>query len=387
MSGFACISFLFLSVVFCNTGKRNSLDSEVLDVMINYHTIGLSTVVVKDNKIVYTRTFGYNPDYSDSTLRLAIPIDGIHVIQSISKSFISTAIMQLVENGKLNLDDDVNKYLAFRVRNPKYLDTPITVRMLLSHRSTINDKYYGWTYDQIDPNKGKNWQECYNDYKPGTLFSYCNLNYNLVGAIIEQITGKKFFDYIDENIINPLGLYASFNLTKIDSTRLVRAYQYEKNTGRLKKDDHIYNYQFYENILNDYKLGSSSTACFSPSGGMKISVIDLAKYMIMHMNYGEYNGKRIISKESELEMWRPQGDDESQNAYFSQYGLSFSRWPKIVDGESFVGITGGAHGVHSAMYFNPEKKYGFVVICNGCTSDIKMKDSIVKILYNYFIKE
>ena len=108
---------------------------------------------------------------------------------------------------------------------------------------------------------------------------------------------------------------------------------------------------------------------------------------MMYMNYGRYNGVRILSKESVIEMWRPQGADEPTNSYFSQYGLSFSRWSKIVDGESFVGITGGAHGVHSAMYFNPEKKYGFVVICNGCTSDIIMKDSIVKILYKYLIKE
>ena len=208
-----------------------------------------------------------------------------------------------------------------------------------------------------------------------------------MGAIIELVTGERFFDYIDNHIVSPLGLYGSFNLTKLDSTKLVRSYQYDNTTRTFKKDPYIYNYNHYNKLLDDYKLVSSSTASFSPSGGMKISVIDLAKYMMMHMNYGEYNGIRIISRESELEMWRPQGEDESPNSYFYQYGLSFSRWSKIVDGESFIGITGGAHGVHSAMYFNPEKKFGFVVICNGCTYDTKMKDSIVKILYNHIIKE
>jgi hypothetical protein len=86
-------------------------------------------------------------------------------------------------------------------------------------------------------------------------------------------------------------------------------------------------------------------------------------------------------------MWRPQGMDESPNSYFYQYGLSFSRWKNIVEGETFVGITGGANGVHSAMYFNPDKKYGFIVICNGCTSDIKMKDSVIKVLYKHLIKK
>ena len=101
----------------------------------------------------------------------------------------------------------------------------------------------------------------------------------------------------------------------------------------------------------------------------------------MYMNYGKYKGRRILSKESVLEMWRLQGEHSP-----NQYGLSFSRWSKIVDGEVFVGIIGGSHGVHSAMYFNPNKKYGFVVICNGCTSATKMNNSVVKVLYKHLIK-
>lgn len=386
MKRIACFLILSLSYIISFAQNRYSLDAEIINVMEKYHAIGVSAVVVKDDNIVYTRSFGYNPDYNDTTLRMAIPTDGVYVIQSISKSFIATAIMQLVENGKISLEDDVNNYLNFKVRNPNYMTVPITIRMLLCHRSSINDRHYGWTFDQINPQKGEKWRECYNYYQPGTKFSYCNLNYNLLGAIIERVTGDRFFDYIDSHIVTPMGLYASYNLTKIDSTQLVKALEYDKQSKKYKKDAYIYNYPHYKIILNNYQLGSSSTAYFSPSGGMKISAVDLAKYMIMYMNYGEYHGRRIISRKSVMEMWRPQGDDESENVYFSKYGLSFSRWSKIVEGESFVGITGGAHGVHSAMYFNPEKKYGFVVICNGCTSDIKMKDSIVKILYNHLIK-
>ena len=380
------ISFL-LFCCFVQAFAGNNLQDDILAVMRQYHAIGSSVAIVKNNKLVYTQAFGYNPNYNDTTLREPIPNNGIYVIQSISKSFIATAIMQLVERQYLKLDDDVNKYLSFRVRNPNYIDIPITVRMLLSHRSTINDKHYGWTFDQINPEKGKKWQECYNNYQPGTRFSYCNLNYNLLGAIIENVTGERFFDYIDEHITQPLHLDASFNLTKIDSTKLVKSYQYDKKKHIFKKDPNIYNYQFYNKKIAEYNLGSASTACFSPSGGMKISVTDLAKYMMMHMNKGKYNRKRIIKRKSELEMWRPQGEDNTDKEYFSQYGLSFSRWKNIVEGESFIGITGGAHGVHSAMYFNPKKKYGFIVICNGCTADIKMKDAVVRVLYNHFIKE
>ncbi len=380
------IIILFILCLSCKDIVGQSLDKDIHKIMDIYHSVGVSAVVVKDNIIIYNHTFGYNPDYNDTTRRDTIPDNGIYVIASISKSFIATAIMQLVEKQLLNLDDDVNNYLNFSVRNPQYPSTPITVRMLLDHRSSINDKFYSWNINQINPKKGKNWRGCYNEYQPGTEFKYCNYNYNLLGAIIEKVTGEKFFDYIDDNIMRPLGLNASYNLTKIDTSLLVRSYQYDKKIQRFKKEEIIYNPQYYHDRLRNYKL-CSTTAYFSPSGGVKISAIDLAKYMMMYMNYGEYKGKRILSKESVLEMWRPQGVDESPNSYFSQYGLSFSRWSKIVDEESFVGITGGAHGVHSAMYFNPEKKFGFVVICNGCTSDIKMKDSIVKVLYKHLIKE
>lgn len=377
------LAILLMSPIFCLGEENNGLEMEIVDVMKKYQAVGLSVVVVKDNRLFYSRSFGYNPNYNDTTRRDSIPSNGIYVIASISKSFIATAIMQLVEKKQLNLDDNVNNYLDFKLFNPQYPEIPITVRMLLSQRSSITDRHYSRDINQINPLQGKYWKECYNDYKPGTKFEYCNFNYNLLGAVIEKATGKRFFDYIDENIMDPLGLNASYNLTKLDSTMLVRAYEYDYKTKKNKIVPDLYNCQYYRKILKDYKLGSS-TGYFIPTGGVRISVTDLAKYMIMHMNYGDYNGKRIISRESELEMWRPQGED-FHNSYFSQYGLSFSRWKNVVDGESFVGIVGGSHGIHSAMYFNPEKKYGFIVICNGCTYDTKMKDSIVKILYNHFI--
>ena len=320
-----------------------------------------------------------DPDYNDTTRRKPIPTNGVYVIASISKTFIASAIMQLVEKKLLNIDDDVNNYLDFTVRNPQYLDVPITVRMLLNHRSSINDKYYGWNLSQINPEKGTNWKECYNDYRPGTRFSYCNLNYNLLGAIIEKASGERFFDYIDENIINPLGLNASYNLTKIDSSQLIKAYKYDSKLKIFKPDHSIYNYHYYEGKLKNYTLGET-TACFSPSGGMKISATDLAKYMLMHINYGEFKGKRILSKKSELEMWSRQGVDTT-------YALGFFRDRKILHGEPVVGVRGSAHGVHSIMLFSPEKKFGIVVLCNGCAADRKMKEGIAWLLYKHLIKE
>lgn len=369
---------LLILCLSCHDLVGQNLETEIQKIMIRFKAIGASVAVVKNNRICYTHTFGYNPDYSDTTLRMAIPVNGVFMIQSISKTFISTAIMQLAEKKVLNIDDDVNDFLNFQVRNPNYPNIPITIRMLLNHRSTINDKHYG-SINNINPEKGKKWMECYNDYRPGTKFKYCNYNYTLLGAIIEKVTGRRFFDYIDDNIMLPLGLNASYNLTKIDTSMLVRSYRYDKKTNQFKKEKTIYNLQHYRDKLRNYKLGSS-TSYFSPSGGVKISAIDLAKYMMAHMNYGEYKGKRILNKTSELEMWKSQGNDTT-------YALGFFCDKTILNGEPVIGVRGSAHGVHSIMIFNPEKKFGIVVICNGCTADRKMKQGIAWVLYKHLIKE
>lgn len=128
----------------------------------------------------------------------------------------------------------------------------------------------------------------------------------------------------------------------------------------------------------------NSTPTFSPAGGMRATTLDLTKWMMVHMNYGSYKKTKILSKESELEMWKPRSQGRN-------YGYAFSRYDKIVKGKSFVGMTGGSSGYHSLFFFNPEKKYGFVVICNGCTSKSanggEMNYEIVRTLYNHFIRE
>lgn len=374
-----------LSCMTCYGQESISLEDEIQKVMADYQAIGASVVVVKDNEICYHHTFGYNPDYNDPTLRNPIPDDGIFWIASVSKTFISTAIMQLVEKKKLKLDDDVNRYLNFTVKNPHYADVPVTIRMLLCHRSSINDKYYGWNLDMMQSENEKEYVESFNNYKPGTKFAYCNLNYSLLGAIIENVTGMRFDQYIDQYICMPLGLTGSFNLTMIDSAKLVRTLSFNKVKKKYMQSKLIYDYQYVKNKLADYRLGYS-TACLSPAGGMKLSAMDLAKWMMVHINYGQLNDTIIVSKKSELAMWTPQGTD-------SNYGFAFSRYDKIVKGENFIGMTGGAHGINSVMFFNPEKKYGFVVITNGYVPTKKKGHlpsparELVRPLYKHFIKQ
>src|SRR5690606_20997813 len=116
-------------------------------------------------------------------------------IASISKSFSATSIMQLVEAKKLSLNDDFGNLVGFKIRNPKYPETVITLRMVLSHTSSINDSQGYFNLDVINPSKNKDWAKCYTDKAPGTNYLYCNLNFNMVGAVIERTTGQRFDSY------------------------------------------------------------------------------------------------------------------------------------------------------------------------------------------------
>jgi CubicO group peptidase (beta-lactamase class C family) len=340
--------------MLCLQGNAQPQKAEagIRAIMEQTQVMGLSVAVVKNNKIIYTHSFGLK----DLETRVPLTDDCIFRIASISKSFSATSIMQLAEAKKISLEDDISKLVGFTVRNPKYPETVITLRMVLSHRSSINDSQGYFTLDAINPAKNINWAKCYNDYEPGKGYMYCNLNYNMTGTIIEKISGERFDQYVKHHILDPLQLYAGYCVDSLDRSRFASIYEYNVDSAKFIASPAAYAPR-REEIAN-YVLGYS-TPIFSPTGGMKISATDLAKYMIMHSRLGKYNGKRIISKKSAKQMQTPLSDTEN-------YGLAILKNDKLIAGKIMTGHTGSAYGLYSAMFFQPEEKFGIVVISNGC---------------------
>ncbi len=314
--------------------------------------VGLSVAVVKDNKIIYTNSFG------SSNLETGAPLTNKNIfrIASISKSFSATSIMQLIEAGKLDLDEDVSNLVGFPIRHPKYSETVITLRLLMSHLSSINDSEGYFSLDYINPAKNPNWQKCYNDYEPGKGYQYCNLNFNMIGTIIERTSGERFDQYVKHHILDPLGLYGGYCVDSLDKSRFATIYDYNVDSAKFIMSPNAYAARSEE--IANYTMGYS-TPIFSPTGGMKISATDLAKYMTMHMNYGTYKEGRIITKKSAKLM-------QTVNREEDQYGFGLEISKNLVEGVRLVGHNGAAYGLYSAMYFDPKKKFGIVVISNGC---------------------
>ena len=370
--------FLIFGLFGCSqSDKKLTVEEEIQKIMDETQAVGLSVAVVKNGDIVYTDAFGYK-NLEDS---IPLSTDDMFRIASISKSFSATAIMKLAEEGKLSLDQDVSDLIGFKVRNPKYPKTVITLEMLLSHRSSLNDSQGYFTLDIINPKANPNHKDCYNGYEPGTNYQYCNLNFNMVGTIIEKITGVRFDQYIVETILEPLGLYGGYCVDSLDTERLARIYS--RSEGK-----HVHSpgaYTILGERLNDYKIGYSAPI-FSPTGGMKISAPDLAKYMIMHMNYGEgiVNGEpvRIISEESSKMMQTKRSEPES-------YGYALREADSLWVPEYAIMHTGSAYGLSSVMYFSPINKWGIVVINNGVLVDDDSRPIIrrpVEVLYERIIK-
>lgn len=324
----------------------------IREIMLQSKVMGLSVAVVKKNKVIYNQSFGLK----DAATNTPLTNDCLFRIASISKSFSATSILQLVEAKKLSLDNDISDLIGFKVRNPKFPDAVITIRLLLSHQSSINDSQGYFTLDAINPSKNPDWVKCYNDYKPGSGYMYCNLNYNMIGAIIEKYSGERFDQYIRHHILDPLKLYGGYCVDSLDASRFATLYEYKADSAIFTPSPAAYSPRREE--IASYVMGYS-TPVFSPTGGMKITAADLARYMIMHMKQGRYKGKKIISKKSARLM---------QSTIAEKEGYGFAIWitDKLIPGKTMKGHTGSAYGLNSAMFFNSKEKFGIVVISNGC---------------------
>lgn len=343
--------FLIVGFIAPSKAQNEKAEADFESVMEKYQAVGASVAVVKNGQIIYTHSFGLK----DLDKKLPLTDQDIFRIASISKSFSATSIMQLLEAGKISLNDDLGDLVGFKIRNPKFPDQKITLKMALSHTSSLNDSQGYLNFDVINPDKNSNWAKCYNDYSPGSKFDYCNLNFNLIGAIIEKKSGERFDYYVKNHIIKPLGLYAGYYIDSLDSTRFVNLYEYHPDTKTYTPSPGAYAPRRAE--IANYVMGYT-TPIFSPTGGMKISATDLAKYMIMHMNYGTSNGVKIITKKSAKMMQTALTDDEG-------YGLAIRTADQLIPGVKLKGHSGSAYGLYSTMFFNPKEKFGFVIITNG----------------------
>ena len=316
-------------------------------------------------------------------------------IASISKLVTAIGVMRLVEAGVLDLDADVSGQLGWPLRNPAWPETPITLRLLLSHRSSLTDAAGYWQTPLggelrtilEDPAA---WDDV---HAPGRYFRYANLNFPLVAQVMERATGERFDQLMDRLVLQPLGLEACFGWAACSDATVSRAVVLYNADGEPSSDNlhgarpecPTARARDGSCDLSQWRAGENG-ALFSPQGGLRISANDLARVGRLLLRDGELDGVRLLAPESVRELTTPlwqyapgaglSAEEETGDGagFFCRYGLATHTLATPVDGcrdDPFgdgierVGHSGSAYGLHSGLWVDREGGTGVVWFVTG----------------------
>ena len=337
------------------------VDDYIIDYMKDNKIPGLAVAIIKDGKLGWTKGYGYADIEKDLPFT---PNTIMHEIASVSKTVTATAAFKLWEDSLFQLDDPINDYLPFPVANPFYPDIPITFRMLLSHKSSIHSNEQDPTnFFFVPPGTTMSLENFlrsrllpggsfYNletssfiNVPPGTQYIYSNTGYALLGYLVERISGMPFNEYCNQNIFQPLCMAnTAWYFNEIDTNIVARPYS---ETANKTKEIGLYEIQNY------------------PCAQLKTTVIDLSKYLLMHMNCGILEGIRIIDSTTEVMMRTIENVDvDIPGVVKIGYCMGYEYINYYLGGVEYIGHSGSSWGVATDMYQNITHHTGVIVFQN-----------------------
>jgi CubicO group peptidase (beta-lactamase class C family) len=367
---------------------------------------GLAVAVLQDGEVTFEATFGRAfIDPAGEHDRDLTP-DNLMRVASISKTLSTIVVLQLVEEGQLELDHDISEYLGWELRNPHYPDRAITLRHLLSHVSSIRDAGESYiirypralqeAFDPEDPDFGERFQiaEEGRDRGPGVFFEYCNLNYGVVGTILEKVTGLRFDHLMKQRFFEPLGLPGGFNvagLSESDQQSLATLYR------RRDRED-VWNPEgpWFAQVDDlskgvptalpetaEYVPGTNG-AQFSPQGGARMSLRGLETLARLFAGDGSVGEVRLLTPESMDELrhqvWRYDPDAGNRG----EYDDTIESWATGLEiiasdtaangifagrGRRWIGHFGFAYGLRAGVWVHLETGNGLIYALTGTAFD------------------
>jgi len=348
------ISLLFSHLlVFAQKPDFKQLDSYIQNAQKTWNIPGIAIAIVDNDKVVFSKGYGVK-EFGKPGI---ITDESLFAIASNTKAFTASALLMLEEQGKLNLNDPVQKYLPwFKLYDP-YVSANLTIRDLLCHRSGFKTfsgdlLWYGTSYSR------KEVLERVRFLKPAYGFrekyGYSNLMFLAAGEIIPAVTGKSWDEFIKENFLLPLGMK--------NTNTSIRNFT---NDGNIAMPHHVapgadpvvIKYVNWDNI--------------APAGAINSNVKELSEWIKLQLNNGVYNNKRILSENSIRQMrsvntpklitkW---SEENFPSKHYSGYGLGWDLFDYL--GRNIVNHGGGADGMISKVVLVPGEKLGFVILTNS----------------------
>lgn len=295
--------------------------------------------VVKDGKILFEKGYGY----SDAEKKTPIsPQDTLFRPGSISKTFTWTAVMQQVEQGKLNLDADVNQYLDFKI--PQTFGKPTTLRDIMTHRSgleeTIKDLFVGSQTDLMPLAKYLPAHLPAQIFPPGTVPAYSNYATTLAAYMVQRISGQPFDDYLDEHFFKPLNMTrATFRQPLPESLKPFMSQGYNLGSGKAQP------FEWVE---------------VAPAGSLSASAESMAHWMVMHLQNGRYGDAQILKPETAIEMHaRQEGWPAGMNA------MCLGFYEQNMNGHRVIAHGGDTQYFHSDLFLLLDANVGLFVSYNS----------------------
>lgn len=366
---------LLLSLVFinCSVTYGQSQFETISHFVDSAFEVGLENSLIKGGvvSVVSTDSLLLSKGYgsSDSINQTQISSNrSLLQIGSIGKVFTTIAVLQLVDEGRLDLDKDINSYLADVNIDDSY-DEIITLRQLLSHTAGFDERLIGYaarSKDKIEPLKDHLIRRMPKRYvKPGIEISYSNYGYALAGYIVEKISGISFTDYVHQKILQPMQMNSSgYNVQSFDRS--------QNNPNQLIKG--------YKNT----KLGFSELPNFYghpiPAGGIYSSANDMADFMQMLLNQGNFRNNRILSEEKSRKLFTRQF---SNHSLLSGYSLGLEE--QLIKGHIAFSKGGAVPGFRAIMIIYPDLGLGIFACVN--VNDDSFLEDFVDGFHNKYVKK
>jgi CubicO group peptidase (beta-lactamase class C family) len=373
--------------VFSTTIVNAQTDAALETIFNDEGLMGMSVIGIRGDSIGYEGYYGKR-DFARS---LKVDQNTLYRFASVSKSVTGCAIMKLYEQGLCKLDRDINFYLGYSVRNPNFPTDSITIAMLLSHTSSLQDGtgYDGFlsaTYSGTPPPPisnllvpgGPNYTaNMYRTEKPGTYFNYSNVEYGLLGTLIEKISNVRFDIFVKNNILAPIGITGSFNVSDLTNINdLAALYRKPAGVWTAQYDNYMGVAPAPAN-LTGYTIGNNGLF-FAPQGGLRITAKDMAKFLVMIMKNGIYGNTRILNDTTVVKMrsalWTYSNAASGNNFYglFRKWGHGLQQTTNAAGGDIVFntgrpmwGHPGEAYGLVSDMYGDTLANTGVIFVTNG----------------------
>ena len=374
------VALLSASMLHASTEDIDRASQQLLDA----GAAGISMALIDAGGMTWSDARGY----ADIESRHPMSIDTVQNIASISKTVTATSLMLLVEQGKLDLDRDINSYLTFRVVNAKFPEKVITTRHLLTHTSAIIDRkdlYFSevsyhpradnplplgkFLQAYLSP-KGEFYETGnFAAYAPGTQRQYSNIGFGLAGYLIEVLSGTPLNSFSAQRIFNPLGMdNTGWMLTEIDPRQHTKLYQWDGETRQ---------------PVEWYGLVTW------PDGGLRTSIRDLSRFFAVMMGDGRFQASQILQENSLEAMFAPQfesgqilaGVKDEEN---HRQALAWS-YQSSKTGSILLGHGGGDPGVATAAWFYPDLGVGAILLVNTSSEEEAFRlafENLIEVLLN-----